>query len=51
MGSFVYNSGTLDHSCNKWSDLIGQKEVSISHRYLQILIDTCKFLPQANSHT
>ena len=24
----------LDHSCNKYCDLIGQVEVSISHRYL-----------------
>ena len=24
----------LDHSCNKYCDLIGQEEVSISHRYL-----------------
>ena len=24
----------LDHSCNKYCDVIGQEEVSISHKYL-----------------
>ena len=28
-------TNTLEHSCNKYCDLIGQSEVSISHRDLQ----------------
>ena len=34
----------LEYTCNKYCDLIGHLEVSISHRDLQILIETYKFV-------
>ena len=33
----------LEYSCNKYCDLIGHSEVSISHRDLQVFIETYKF--------
>ena len=33
----------LEYSCNKYCDLIGHLEVSISHRDLQVFIETYKF--------
>ena len=37
------NNLVLEYSCNKYCDLIGHSEVSISHRDLQVLIETYKF--------
>ena len=34
---------TLEYSCNKYCDLIGHSEVSISHGDLQVFIETYKF--------
>ena len=37
------SDSVLEYSCNKYCNLIGQSEVSISHRDLQVFIKTYKF--------
>ena len=38
MQCMSYNFTTLEYSCNKYCDLIGQLEVSISRRDLQVFV-------------
>ena len=42
---------TLDHSCNKYCNLIGYRQVSISHSHLQASHSHLQSLPPGSSNT